>query len=316
MWSRRWASLSPLFGCPQGIRRPICTARGVESLRGTLRHTIKTRASAFGEELAQKLLCLALENVAQRGKDTPDWRTVLNRLLPCHCGCIKVDLQRLSRQRQGRAIVLRPVQLRGRNRWLPSKQPCGCASTSLAWKSRIQALDRTQPLLPIRPGQAGRRPYDYERHGPPSLFTALDGKTGQLIGARHRRRRAVEFRKFLDTIGAAVLQRFDVQLVLNNHGAHKTPMIPRWLEKRPHFRLRVTPIGALWINQGERRFALLTEKRLRRSACCGTRELGAAIRADAEQHNQQPKPFRWTRTAKDISASAARFCRRTLHTGH
>ncbi len=183
-------------------------------------------------------------------------------------------------------------------------------------KSQIQALDRTQPLLPMRPGQAERRSHDYKRHGTTSLFAALDVKTGKLIGECHRRHRSAEFRKFLDTIDAAVPPQFDVHLVLDNYGTHKTPMIHRWLLKRPRFHLHFTPTGTSWIDQVERWFALLTDKRLRRSTFRSTRELESAIRAYIDQHNQQPKPFRWTKTADEILASVARLCMRTSDTGH
>src|SRR5690606_30427722 len=116
-------------------------------------------------------------------------------------------------------------------------------------KSQIQSLDRT---LPMRPGQAERRSHDYKRHGTTSLFAALDVKTGKLIGECHRRHRSVEFHKFLDTIAAAVPQRFDMHLFLNNYGAHKMPLIHRWLVKRPRFQLHLTPTGTSWINQVER----------------------------------------------------------------
>jgi transposase len=183
-------------------------------------------------------------------------------------------------------------------------------------KSQIQALDRSQPLLPMRPGQAERRSHDYKRHGTTSLFAALDVKTGRLISELHRRHRSVEFRQFLDTIDAAVPDRFDIHMVLDNYGTHKTPMIHRWLVKRPRFHLHFTPTGTSWINQVERWFALLTEKRLRRSAFRSTRELESAIRQFVDQHNEQPKPFRWTKTADQILASVARFCSRTSETGH
>jgi transposase len=100
-------------------------------------------------------------------------------------------------------------------------------------KSQIQALDRTQPLLPMRPGQAERRTYDYERHGTTSLFAALETKTGQVIGRIHRRHRSVEFRKFLDTIESEVPLGLDVHLIMDNYGTHKTPLIRNWFAKRP-----------------------------------------------------------------------------------
>jgi len=127
-------------------------------------------------------------------------------------------------------------------------------------KSQIQALDRTQPLLPMRPGQAERRSHDYKRHGTTSLFAALDVKTGVVIGECHRRHRSAEFRKFLDTIDQHVPAALDIHLILDNYGTHKTATIRSWLAKRPRFHVHFTPTSASWINMVERWFATLTEK--------------------------------------------------------
>lgn len=183
-------------------------------------------------------------------------------------------------------------------------------------KSQIQALDRSQPILPMRPGQAERRAHDYKRNGTTSLFAALDTKTGKVIGQLHRRHRSLEFRKFLDRIDAAVPTGFDVHLILDNYGTHKTATIQRWLLKRPRFQLHFTPTGASWLNLVERWFALLTEQQLRRGVFRSTRNLETTIRNYIETHNEQPKPFIWTKTADEILASVARFCQRTLETGH
>ena len=183
-------------------------------------------------------------------------------------------------------------------------------------KSQIQALDRTQPLLPMRPGQVERRTHDYVRHGTTSLFAALDAKTGQVIGELHRRHRAIEFRKFLDTVDAAIPAALDVHLILDNYGTHKTPLIHRWLAKRPRYHLHFTPTGASWINLVERWFAALTERQIRRGAHRSTRELEAAIRRYLLLYNEAPKPFMWTKTADEILASVARFCHRISGTGH
>jgi transposase len=177
-------------------------------------------------------------------------------------------------------------------------------------KSQIQALDRTQPLLPMRPGQPERRTHDYIRHGTTSLFAALDVATGQIIGQCHRRHRAREFRRFLDAIEAAVPAELAIHLVLDNYATHKTPLIRRWLAKRPRFQLHFTPIGASWINLVERWFALLTQKQLRRGVHCSTRALEAAILEYIALSNTSPKPFVWTKTADEILASVERFCRR------
>lgn len=183
-------------------------------------------------------------------------------------------------------------------------------------KSQIQALDRTQPMLPMRPGQIERRTHDYKRHGTTSLFAALDVKTGKVIGECHRRHRATEFRKFLDTIDAVTPAALELHLILDNYGTHKTPLIQRWLAKRPRFHLHFTPTSASWINMVERWFATLTEKQIRRGIHRSTWELEQAIRAYLKRNNEQPKPFVWTKTADEILASLARFCKLTLETGY
>jgi transposase len=179
-------------------------------------------------------------------------------------------------------------------------------------KSQIQALDRTQPLLPMRPGQAERRTHDYERHGTTSLFAALDVKTGKVIGACHRRHRAVEFRKFLDTIEANVPADLDVHVVVDNYGTHKTAAIRAWFAKRPRFHIHFTPTYGSWLNLVERWFGLLTERQIKRGAHRSVRALEGAIKEFLDAHNEDPKPFIWTKTTDDILASVARFAQRTL----
>ena len=164
-------------------------------------------------------------------------------------------------------------------------------------KSQIQALDRTAPLLPMRPGQIERRTHDYARHGTTSLFAALDTKSGELIGQTQRRHRSVEFRKFLDTIEQNVPPNLDVHLILDNYGTHKTKLIHDWLAKRPRFHLHFTPTSASWLNLVERWFAELTQKQLRRGVHRSTKELESAIRNFIQHHNKNPKPFVWHKTA-------------------
>jgi len=183
-------------------------------------------------------------------------------------------------------------------------------------KSQIQALDRTQPLLPMRPGQAERRSHDYKRHGTTSLFAALDVASGHVIGELHRRHRAVEFRKFLDTIDESVPKALDVHLVLDNLSTHKTPMIQRWFLKRPRFHLHFTPTSTSWINLVERWFGVLTDKQIRRGVHRSTRQLEDAIRRFLDIHNENPKPFVWTKTADEILDSVRRYCERTNDSGH
>jgi len=183
-------------------------------------------------------------------------------------------------------------------------------------KSQIQALDRTQPILPMRPGQIERRTHDYTRYGTTSLFAALDVKTGKVIGECHRRHRSIEFVRFLNTIDVAVPADLDIHLVLDNYGTHKTSLIQRWLSKRPRYHLHFTPTSASWINQVERWFAALTEKQIRRGAHRSTRELELAIERYLETTNKHAEPFRWTKTADQILATLARFCKRISDSGH
>jgi transposase len=178
-------------------------------------------------------------------------------------------------------------------------------------KSQIQALDRTQPLLPLRPGQAERRTHDYQRHGTTSLFAALDLKTSQVIGQLHRRHRSLEFRQFLDGIEAQVPAGLEVHFIMDNYGTHKTPLIRKWFAKRPRFHVHFTPTYGSWINLVERWFAELTNKRIRRGVFRSVKELEAAIREYIDVHNEDPKPFVWTKTADQILASIARYAQRT-----
>ena len=178
-------------------------------------------------------------------------------------------------------------------------------------KSQIQALDRTQPMLPLRPGQVERRTHDYKRHGTTSLFAALNLKTGHVIGQLHRRHRSQEFRRFLDNIETNVPAGLDVHIIMDNYGTHKTALIRKWFAKRPRFHVHFTPTYGSWLNLVERWFAEITNKRIRRGIFRSVKELEAAIREYLDIHNEHPRPFVWTRTADEILASLARFAQRT-----
>jgi len=183
-------------------------------------------------------------------------------------------------------------------------------------KAQIQALDRTQPLLPMRPGQIERRTHDYQRHGTTSLFAALEMASGRIIGECHRRHRAIEFRQFLDTVDAATPAELDVHVILDNYGTHKTASIRRWLLRRPRYHLHFTPTGSSWINLVERWFATLTERQLRRGTYRSRQELESALKHYVNTYNHDPKPFKWTKTADQILEALARFCKRTSDSGH
>ena len=175
-------------------------------------------------------------------------------------------------------------------------------------KSQIQALDRTQPLLPMRPGQIERRSHDYTRHGTTSLFAALDIATGKIIGKCYPQHRSTEFKKFLDRIEDAVPNDLDIHIVMDNYATHKTQLIRDWFAKRPRWHVHYTPTSASWINQVERFFAMLTEKQIRRGVHRSTNALEKAIHEFIDARNSDPEPFNWTKSADDILASIRRFC--------
>jgi len=179
-------------------------------------------------------------------------------------------------------------------------------------KSQIQALDRTQPLLPMRPGQVERRTHDYERHGTTSLFAALETKTGQVIGQFHQRHRSLEFRKFLDAIDDRTPRGLDVHLIMDNYGTHKTPLIRNWFAKRPRFRVHFTPTYGSWLNLVERWFAELTNRQIRRGVHRSVADLQAAIRQFIDTHNDAATPYVWTKSADEILSSISRFAQRTM----
>lgn len=183
-------------------------------------------------------------------------------------------------------------------------------------KSQIQALNRSEPILPLAPGLPQRRTHDYLRHGTTTLFAALDIASGKVIGELHRRHRAKEFLKFLATIERNVPPALQVHLIMDNYGTHKTASVRAWFARHPRFHPHFTPTSASWINQVERWFALLTEKQIKRGSHRSTLALEQAIREYLAMHNKNPKPFVWSKSADDILASIARFCKRISDSGH
>jgi len=183
-------------------------------------------------------------------------------------------------------------------------------------KSQIQALDRTQPILPMMPGVPERRTHDYNRHGTTTLFAALNIATGKVIGELHRRHRSKEFLQFLRTIADTVPKTLQVHLVMDNYGTHKTPSVRGWLARNPRFHVHFTPTSASWLNQVERWFATLSERQIRRGTHRSTVELERAIRSYLTLNNREAKPFIWTKTADQILESLKRFCMRTSDSGH
>lgn len=183
-------------------------------------------------------------------------------------------------------------------------------------KSQIQALDRTQPILPVLPGVPARATHDYKRYGTSSLFAALNMTTGKVIESLHSRHRAIEFKKFLQKIDDEVPADLDVHLVLDNYSTHKTPTIKRWLAAHPRFHLHFTPTGASWMNLVERWFGELTARKLRRGTHRSVRELNKDIRDWVKHWNENPRPYVWTKTAEQILTTIAAYCERISDSGH
>jgi transposase len=187
-----------------------------------------------------------------------------------------------------------------------SSESCGRSSSSTSGY-------RTQPGLPLKQGRAATMTHDYKRHGTTTLFAALDVKSGMVIGDRMPRhplpgsglpanheRGPKEFLKFLRQIDKTVPARRDVHLVLDNYATHKAPEVKAWLDKHPRFKLHFTPTSASWLNLVERFFAQITARRIRRGSYSSVDDLTAAIYDYLAQHNEKPKPFKWTKTAEDI----------------
>jgi transposase len=185
-------------------------------------------------------------------------------------------------------------------------------------KSQVQALDRTQPLLPLQPGQAERHTHDYIRHGTTSLFAALNVATGEVLGRCHSRHRQQEFVRFLDLIDNRVTREpgMEIHLILDNYGTHKAPTVKRWLQRHPDFHVHFIPTSSSWLNQVERFFAEITDKRIRRGAFRSVKELEGAIEEYLAHHNANPKPFVWTASANLILERIEEVCKRTSKSGH
>lgn len=176
-------------------------------------------------------------------------------------------------------------------------------------KSQVQALDRTAPIFPMRPGVPERQTHDYLRHGVTSLFAALNVKTGHVIGACHRRHRHQEFLRFLRRIDQETPAEMDIHLILDNYATHKSPPVQRWFSRHPRFAVHFTPTSSSWLNQVERFFAEITRRRIRRGTFTSVSDLERAIREYLGEHNSTAKPFTWTATADSIFAKLSKYNR-------
>jgi transposase len=300
-----------------GVGRPMVTkwrSRFAElRLDGLTDEPRPGRPRTITDEQVEQVIITTLESTPQ---DATHWST---RSMAAEVG--------LSREAVGRIWRAFGLQPHRTETWKLSKDPQFVAKVRdvvglylnpperavvlcVDEKSQIQALDRTAPILPLLPGTPERATHDYKRSGTSSLYAALDITTGKVIGALHSRHRAVEFKRFLQTLDREVPSELDVHLVLDNSSTHKTPAIQRWLAAHPRFVLHFTPTSSSWLNLVERWFAELTTKLLRRGAHRSVRALNADITAWIETWNDEPRPFIWTKTADQILDSIARYCNR------
>ena len=290
--------------------------RGVEGLSDAPRSGAPRR---HGDDEIERVLTLTLE---QKPRDATHWST---RSMAAVSGLSHTQVGRIWR-----AFGLQPHRSEtfklSTDPWFIEKvrdivglylsPPEKALVLCVDEKPQVQALNRTQPVLPMRPGQIERRSHDYIRHGTTTLFAALNAATGKVIGECHARHRAVEFLKFLSTIERNVPEGLEVHLIMDNYGTRKTAQIKRWLARRPRFKVHFTPTSGSWLSLVERWFALLMQKQIKRGVHRSVRELEGALKDFIAATNKSPKPFVWTKSADEILESIARFCKRTSVTGH
>ena len=296
-WRRRFVDnrLDGLVDEPRpGAPRTI-TDEQVEAVVATLERTPKdathwSRAS------------MAAECGLSRSTVGRIWRTF--RLKPHQVDTFKLsnDPQFIDKVRDVVGLYLAP----------PEKALVLCVDE----KTQIQALDRSAPVLPMMPGLPERRTHDYLRYGTTTLFAALDVASGQVISSIHRRHRAVEFQKFLAKLDKEVPTELAVHLICDNYTTHKHSTIQKWLAAHPRFHMHFTPTYSSWLNQVERWFGLLTDKRLRRGAHKSLRALENDLRDWTATWNEDPKPFTWTKTADEILDRLASYLERIPGAGH
>jgi transposase len=182
-------------------------------------------------------------------------------------------------------------------------------------KTQVQALDRTQPGLPLKKGRCGTMTHDYKRNGTTCLFAAMNVLEGKVLGSCYPRHRHIEFLKFLRTIDREISSSLDIHMILDNYGTHGHPKVKAWLEKHPRFKLHFTPTSSSWLNLIERWFGEITRKRIRRGVFRSVPELVAAIEEYIRYHNEDPKPFVWTKRVDDIIKKVSN-CKAVFETLH
>jgi transposase len=266
----------------------------------------------IGDEQLEQLIALTLESAPE---NATHWST---RSMARRCGVSRQSVSRIWR-----AFGLQPHRSESftlsNDPYFIDKvrdvvglyldPPDNALVLALDEKAQIQALERTQPILPMRPYRPERRTHDYYRHGTISLFAALDVATGRIIGATKRKHRTREFLAFLKEVDRSVPTGLQIHAVLDNYATHKTEAVEKWLLKHPRWQLHFIPTHSSWLNQVERFFAKLSSQRIRRGVFRSVAELERAIKEYIALHNQSPKPFRWTASADLILGKVAALCK-------
>ena len=294
-WRNRFirnGGIDALFDEPRpGVPRHI----GDDKIEGVVKATLESRpkgATHWSTRLMAKKLGLSQSTVSRI------WRVFGLKFHRSETFQLSADPQFVEKVRDVVGLYTSP--------------PTNALVLSVDEKSQIQALNRTQPVLPMRPGQVQRHTHEYERNGTTSLFAALDVATGHVVGKCFSRHRSAEFKKFLDYLDLQIAPELEVHIILDNYATHKTPLIKRWLQRRPRYHLHFTPTHSSWINQVERWFALLSQRQIKRGSHRTVAQLEAAIKEFIAAHNNDPRPFQWTKNADDILKSVQRFATQTL----
>src|SRR6187399_2203760 len=271
-----------------------------EGVDGLLRDkTRPSRVKPFGPEVAERIIALTL---AEPPGETTQWT---GRAMAKATGVSLSYVQRVWRSHGLQPHRIRTFKLSNDPQFAAKVRdivglyvdpPSHAVVLSVDEKSQIQALDRTQPGLPMKKGRAGTLTHDYKRNGTTTLFAALNMLDGRVIGACMQRHRHREFLRFLKLIDQQTPSRLDLHLIVDNYSTHKTPAVKRWIKAHPRFHLHFTPTSASWLNMVERFFAEITRKRIRRGAFKSVAELKAAIMEYLENHNAHPMPFIWTKS--------------------
>jgi transposase len=298
LWRQRYreAGLAGILkDAPRPGRKPVIAPMKVEAIVNATLHTTPKDATHWSVRSMAKAQGVSSAMVHRI------WRA--HRLQPHRCEHFKLsrDPNFASKVRDVVGLYLNP----------PDKALVLCVDE----KSQIQALDRTQPLLPLRPGIPARQTHDYERHGTTTLFAALNILDGTVIGRCLPRHRHGEFLKFLDRIEDSTPRRREIHLILDNYGTHKHPKVQQWFADHPRYHLHFTPTSASWLNLVERWFAEITRKRIRRGTFTSVPALITAIREYVRLYNRNPKPFTWTAKPSAIMRKI-QHCKEALETGH